>query len=185
MQKRNLTKEKIIEVTFLLADEISLNKVTFQKIAEKLNIKYPSLYNHFANMNELKIEMTVYMLNKLNLNLMERLVGKSGEDAIREFAYFYKDFGLKNKTAYELFTNIQSTENEELSCLARRTFFMIHQILGFYIKDEIHLIHKARAFRSLLHGFVSLNLLGYFQNKIDSEDSFKFMIDDFIFSVSH
>ena len=56
-QKRNLTKQKIIEVTFELADEIGLNKVTFQKIAEKLGIKYPSLYNHFKNMENLKLEM--------------------------------------------------------------------------------------------------------------------------------
>lgn len=53
VQKRNLTKEKIIEASFLLADEIGLNQITFQKIAEKLDIKYPSLYNHFANIEEL------------------------------------------------------------------------------------------------------------------------------------
>ena len=31
MQKRNLTKEKIIEVAFSLADEIGLNQITFHK----------------------------------------------------------------------------------------------------------------------------------------------------------
>ena len=98
VQKRNLTKEKIIEAAFLLADEIGLNQITFQKIAEKLDIKYPSLYNHFANIEDLKIKMTIYFLNNLNSTLMERLIGKSGETAIREFGYGYMHWGIEDKS---------------------------------------------------------------------------------------
>lgn len=183
MQKRNLTKEKIIQVAFLLADEIGLNQVTFPKIAEKLSIKYPSLYNHFNNMDDLKIEMTVYLLNKLNLKLMQKLIGKSGADAVREFAYVYRDFAFENETAYGLFMNIPSTEDEEVNRLARETTGIIRQVLNFYIKDETHLIHKSRALRSFLHGFISLKFLGYFQNAANSEDSFQLMVEDFILSL--
>jgi len=184
VQKRNLTKEKIIETAFLLADEISLNQVTFQKIAEKLEIKYQSLYNHFANMDDLKTKMTIYLLNKLNSSLMQRLIGKSGENAIRGFAYVYRDFAFENKTGYGLIMNIPSTQDEEVRRLAKETTGIIHQILDFYIKDETQLIHKGRALRSLLHGFVSMNFLGYFQHPVNVEDSFQSMIDDFILSVS-
>ena len=48
-QKRNLNKKKIIEATFLVADEVGIDNITFPKIAERLGIKYPSLYNHFDN----------------------------------------------------------------------------------------------------------------------------------------
>ncbi|MEY8001966.1 TetR/AcrR family transcriptional regulator [Clostridium sp. Mt-5] len=184
MQKRNLTKEKIIQVAFLLADEIGLNQVTFPKIAEKLDIKYPSLYNHFTNMDDLKTQMTVYLLNELNLKLMQRLIGKSGEDAIREFACVYRDFAFENKTAYGLLMNNPSTEDEEVKRLAKKTGGIIHKVLDFYIKDKIYLIHKSRELRSLLHGFVSLHFLGYFQNKVNPEDSFELMIKDFILSLS-
>lgn len=184
MQKRNLTKEKIIQTAFLLADEIELNQVTFPKIAEKLGIKYPSLYNHFTNMEHLKIEMTIYLLKELNLRLMQRLIGKSGETAIKEFAYAYRDFAFQNKTAYGLFMNILSTKNKEVISLAKETNGITYQILEFYIQDESYLIHKSRALRSLLHGFVSLCFLGYFQNGVNLEDSFELMVDDFILSVS-
>lgn len=183
MQKRNLTKEKIIQVAFSLADEIGLNQVTFTKIAEKLGIKYPSLYNHFDNMDNLKIEMTVYFLNELNLKLMQRLIGKSGEDAIKEFAYVYKDFAFQNKTAYGLFMSIPNTENPELFRLAKETTHIIRQLLEFYIKDEILIVHKSRTFRSLLHGFVSLYSFGYLHGEINLEESFQSMIDDFILSL--
>ncbi|MBV4416985.1 TetR/AcrR family transcriptional regulator [Clostridium tyrobutyricum] len=184
MQKRNLTKEKIIQVAFLLADEIGLNQVTFQKIGEKLDIKYPSLYNHFANMNDLKIKMTIYFLKDLNFKLIKGLVGKSGENAIRELAYVYRDFALENKSGYELFMSIPSSKNEEVNRLAKETYSIIRKILEFYIDDKTYLIHKSRELRSILHGFVSLSFLGYFQNKINSQDSFKLMLDDFILSIS-
>ena len=131
MQKRNLTKEKIIQVSFSLADEIGLNQLTFQKIAEKLNIKYPSLYNHFTNMNSLKTEMKVYLLNELNQKLMQRLIGKSGDEAIKEYANVYKEFAFENTTAYRLLMSIPSTENSELFNLAKETTRIIRQILVF------------------------------------------------------
>lgn len=184
VQKRNLTKEKIIEAAFSLADEIGINQITFQKVAEKLGIKYPSLYNHFANIEDLKIKMTVYLLNNLNSEIMQRLIGKSGEDAIREFAYAYRDFAFENKTAYVLYVNIPSTQDDEVKRLAKETNAIIRKILAYYIKNENLEIHKSRALRSLLHGFVSLSAHGYFQNPVNLEESFQMMIDDFIESVS-
>ncbi|NRY59029.1 TetR/AcrR family transcriptional regulator [Clostridium beijerinckii] len=184
VQKRNLTKEKIIEASFLLADEIGLNQITFQKIAEKLDIKYPSLYNHFANIEDLKIKMTIYFLNNLNSTLMERLIGKSGEIAIREFAYVYRDFAFENKSGYKLYVNIPSTESDEVKRLASETNSIIRKILDFYSSDKIFIIHKSRSLRSLLHGFVSLSSHGYFQNPVNLEDSFELMIDDFILSIA-
>jgi AcrR family transcriptional regulator len=184
VRKRNLTKEKIIQSAFLLADEIGLNQVTFQKIAVKLDIKYPSLYNHFKNMEDLKIKMTAYLLTHLNSKLMQSLIGKSGENAIREFAYVYRDFAFENKTAYGLFMNIPSIEDEEVYRLLKEFGSILHQVLGFYTKDETLLIHKGRALRSLLHGYISLCFVGYFQNPVSLEDSFQFMLDDFILSIS-
>ncbi|MBU3214603.1 WHG domain-containing protein [Clostridium estertheticum] len=183
MQKRNLTKEKIIETAVLLADEIGINQITFQKIAEKLGIKYQSLYNHFANIDNLKIKMTVYLLTNLNLELMQRLVGKSGEIAIREFAYAYRDFALENKTAYGVYMNVPNTQDDDVKRLADGINIIIRKILNYYITDESLTIHKSRELRSLLHGFVSLSAHGYFQNPVNLETSFQIMIDDFITSI--
>lgn len=180
VQKRNLTKEKIVQTAFLLADEIGLNQITFQKIAKKLNIKYPSLYNHFTNIEDLKSKMTIYFLNNLNSELMKRLIGKSGENAIREFAYVYIEFARKNKSGYMLYMNIPSTENAEVTPLLNETNAIIHKILDFYIKDNTFVIHKSRALKSLLHGFVSLSSHGYFQTPVNIEESFQLMINDFI-----
>ncbi|MGV3026866.1 TetR/AcrR family transcriptional regulator [Clostridium thermobutyricum] len=182
-QKRNLTKQKIIEVTFELADEIGLNKVTFQKIAEKLGIKYPSLYNHFKNMDNLKLEMTISSLNRLNTILTQGLIGKSGEDAIKEFSKLYKNFAFENRTAYELFLSVPTIGNDDIYDLTRETVNIIVQILSIYTDNRTYLVHKSRALRSSLHGFISLYFFGYFQGEVDLEESFKFLVEDFIYSL--
>ncbi len=68
--------------------------------------------------------------------------------------------------------------------LAKDMSDIIHQILDFYIKEETLVIHKSRALRSFLHGFVSLHFLGYFQHPVDEEESFQSMLEDYILSVS-
>lgn len=183
MQRRNLTKEKIIQVAFLLSEEIGLNQITFTKIAEKLGIKYPSLYNYFDNINNLKIEMVKYFLSELNLNLMKRLIGKSGKEAIKELAYTYRDFAFKNRIFYELFMSIGITKNDDVHLLVKDFNNTIYQVLDFYIQDNEQLISKSRSFRSLLHGFVSMSFHGYFHSDVNLENSFAFMVDDFILSL--
>lgn len=184
MKKRNLTNEKIIQVAFSLSNEIDLNAITFTKIAEKLDIKYPSLYNHFNNMDNLKIEMIKYFLNELNLTLIKRLIGKSGKAAIKEFTHVYRDFAFKNRTVYEPFINIVNTKNEEVYLLAKETNNIIYQVLDSYIENKEQLIHKIRALKSLLHDFVSMSSRGYFDGDVNLENSFTLMIDDFILSLS-
>lgn len=55
MAKRNLTKAKILESARNLAEELGVQQLTFQNLAVDLGIKYPSLYNHFKNIAEVKM----------------------------------------------------------------------------------------------------------------------------------
>lgn len=184
VKKRNLTKEKIIEKAFELANEITLENVTFQNLAERLNIKYPSLYNHFKNMEELKTYMTISLTKDLNAKLMEQLIGISGENAIRVFAKVYKEFAFDNRTAYFLYINIRNLKSEEVQNLINTTSAIIKQVLNYYVKTEDEIIHKSRALRSMLHGFISLYFLGYFKNQVDLEKSFNIMIEDYIYGLN-
>lgn len=43
------TKEAVIKATSDLADEKGLNNVSLKAVAQKLNIRTPSLYNHIES----------------------------------------------------------------------------------------------------------------------------------------
>lgn len=182
-QKRNLTKKKIIDVTFELANEIGITAITFPKISERLNIKYPSLYNHFANIESLKIAMTEVFVTNLNQQLVKSLLGKAGREAIHTFAETYRDIAFENRAGYELFINCPSFENEQLTNQFLEMTYIIRQILIPYALTDEEKVHKSREFRSILHGYISLVFLGYFRHQLAHEESFDRMINDFIHSL--
>lgn len=45
------TKEAVIKATSDLADEKGLNNVSLKAVAQKLNIRTPSLYNHIESLD--------------------------------------------------------------------------------------------------------------------------------------
>ena len=47
------TKEAVIKATSDLADEKGLNNVSLKAVAQKLNIRTPSLYNHIESLDNL------------------------------------------------------------------------------------------------------------------------------------
>lgn len=186
MKKRNLNQEKIIEATRSLAKEIGISQITFPVLAEKLDIKYPSLYNHFKNMTQLKAALAQTLQEELKQALLESLVGKSGSEAIEAYCETYVDFAFHNESVYELLINIPHTHCEALQEKSIEINQMIQKILEYYPIDHIEVIHKSRQLRSLLHGYISLRFLGYFQNiEVDAPLSYKQMVKDFIWLLEN
>ncbi|MFC4770417.1 TetR/AcrR family transcriptional regulator [Enterococcus hermanniensis] len=180
-QKRDLSKEKIINLYIKLTHEIGLNKVSFPRIAEKLEVKTPSLYNHFKNLDDLKIQTAIYLHQELNELLMKELVGKSKGEALLQYALTYRTFSKKFSSVYELLNTIPLMQNTGLSEAGAKSNQVLTKLLTSFDLSEEKTIVKSRSFRSMLHGYITLNQLGYFQNpRMDDDESFNLMIEEFI-----
>lgn len=181
VKKRNLTQEKILQATRQLAEEIGMSAITFPKLAESLDIKYPSLYNHFKNMTELKLILSETLLEELKQQLLGALVGKSGGEAVKIYCQTYLDFAFKNEAVYELLINVPHSHSPKLIEKFVELNQIVQQILRFYPLSEEMLVHKSRELRSLLHGFISLRFLGYFQRMdVEAPLSYEKMVEDYI-----
>ena len=64
-----------------------------------------------------------------------------------------------------------------VSELADDILAIIHTVLAPYALPATQEIHAIRAFRSLAHGFVSLELAGGFGLPIDLEESYRTLMD--------
>ncbi len=86
------TKEKILIAALELASEQGLGSVSLSQIAEKVGIKKPSLYNHFASKDEIVDELYEYLRKQ----------------AKEKVAHGMIDYGelVKNKSALEILTQI-------------------------------------------------------------------------------
>ncbi|WP_071131156.1 TetR/AcrR family transcriptional regulator [Enterococcus timonensis] len=185
-KKRNLTQEKILQATVELAKEIGLAQINFPNLAAKLDIKYPSLYNHFKNMKELKLILTGRLLEELTQTLADNLVGLSRSEAVRAYCQVYLNFAFENEAVYELLINIPHTHSEILFEKSQQLNLIIQKILRAYQLSGDQVIHKSRELRSLLHGYISLSFLGYFQQiDVDAEISYREMVEDFVFLLEN
>ncbi|MGK0552389.1 TetR/AcrR family transcriptional regulator [Enterococcus faecalis] len=184
-QKRNLSQAKIIASARKLAKEIGVRQLTFQNLAVDLHVKYPSLYNHFKNIGEVKAALTDLLIQELNDLLRRALVGKSGSAAILAYAEVYQTFAFDNAAVYELLISVPQTENPHLIKRIQETNQIILQILAVYPLTQEERLHKSRELRSLIHGYISLRFLGYFQKEAIAkpEESYQRMIADFIQSL--
>ncbi|MFV0557876.1 MAG: TetR/AcrR family transcriptional regulator [Enterococcus sp.] len=183
-RKRNLSQVKILTAYRELAKEMAVGQITFQHLAKELEIKSPSLYNHFKNIQEARYALTALLVQELNDELRRGLVGKSGGEAITAYATIYHQFAQENQAVFELFTSIPQTHEEKLLELMHETNLIIHQILASFPLSSEAIIHRSRELRSLIHGYISLRFLGYFTKEpVDAKESYQLMIADFIQSL--
>lgn len=185
MKKRDLTKEKIVLTFIELAKTIGIDNVSFPRVAEALEIKPPSLYNHFNNINDLKIHTAIYLQEQLKQELMSKLIGKTKKDALKSYALVYYEFAKEYTHVYELLNTIKIYDNDQLLAIGKDNILIISTIIETFGLKPIDVLVASRTFRSILHGYISLSQLGYFpQTDISIDDSFDLIIDNFINTIN-
>lgn len=178
MARIALNKEKIVKATIEIAGQLGLNNVSFPRLAEYFNIKAPSLYNHFKNMEEVRVATSVHLQEVLNHKLTRAMVGLTPIDALHAYAESYREFAEEYAPVYELINVIHQMDNQELILLANENIRLIRRSLENFGLSEEDIFHRSRMFRSTLHGFITLSQLGYFQySDIPRDESFAYMLD--------
>ncbi|MFP3042167.1 TetR/AcrR family transcriptional regulator [Treponema primitia] len=181
-QKRGLDDEAILSAAVTLAESQGFESLNLQSLAAALGVKPPSLYNHINGLEDLRIRLAQFALEFMEKSIRDRVVGRSREQAIREIAAAYRSFAKKHPELYKAFSIIPRSENAELKETAHSLQNTLIRILEPYkLKphDEIHFI---RFIRSSLHGFVSLEAMGFFHQGcgVHKEASFNEIVNMFI-----
>lgn len=179
----NLDLNIILKEATEIADSQGVEAVTLAALAKKLNIKSPSLYNHFEGMNGLRAHLAAYGVEELYNNLVTAAIGRSGDDAVHKLAQAYVSFVRKHPGVYEAINILPAMQNEEFRDFSKRIVDLVIRVLEPYniIKDDE--IHIVRGFRSMLHGFASLEQKGGFGIPLSPDDSLKIMVDTYLAGI--
>jgi AcrR family transcriptional regulator len=181
MVKRDLTPQKIIATYMTLATELGLTKVTFPRIAERLQIKPPSLYNHFKNLRDLQVQTAIQLHRALNQALTTALVGQAGEAALMTYALTYRQFAQTHAAVYELLNTVPSFHNAALTEAGHENTNLLSKILRPMVRDDRELLIASRSLRSLMHGYINLSQLGYFQKDVmTADESFQAVVTTYL-----
>ncbi|MEB4782310.1 WHG domain-containing protein [Paenibacillus jamilae] len=172
--------QDILKAAEDIANERGMGDVTLTTLAQKLHIRPPSLYNHVDGLNGLRHVLALHSLEKLEEALVSAAVGRAGEDALTAMGRAYMQYARERPGLYEAMLYATDRNDTELRHAADRVAELVITVLSSgYGFNEADCIHAARGFRSLLHGFASLEQKGGFGLPVDVDRSIGVMMDTF------
>lgn len=175
-RRRGLTESDVIDAAITLVDAEGISALTLSRVARELGVKPPSLYNHVARLDTLRRDVGLQAVNVLADRLRAAAMGRAGQDALRAISAEFRSYANAHPNLYELSTEARP-DDEEYSRAAFRAVEPVVAILHGYDLDEEEAIHAARALRSALHGFVSLEIVGGFGLDVDVDTSFEWLVE--------
>ena len=182
--RARLDQASVVEAAVKLIDEEGIEQLSLGRLAERLGVRTPSLYNHVAGLPGLKHDLTLYCLHDLLDLILRSTVGKSRAEAIFALANAYRAYAREAPGRYALTVQAPDPGDQEVQALAQQLVEVVRAVLPPYRLREEVAIHAIRGLRSIVHGFISLEVAGGFAMPVDLDASFHWLINLFIAGLS-
>jgi hypothetical protein len=177
MSKNNISDELVIETSAKLSNKVGLENLSLKMIAEELNIKSPSLYNHISSLDNIKERLMIYGWKQIENKMIYSSVGVSGYEALKNMCYAFYDYATNNKGIFTAMLWYNKYENEEKKNTTTRLFDMLFKVMNsLNIRDD-NINHIIRTLRSFLEGFSLLVNNNAFGNPISIKESFDLSLE--------
>lgn len=183
MPRAGLSRERVVDEAAVLADEVGLQSLTLAALAERLGVRQPSLYKHLDSLAGLRRSISLQAKAELGDVLRRAAVGRSGADAIHGMALEYRRWALDHPARYTAAQWIAGPDDEEDAAASLDAIQVISDVLTAYELRGDDAIDAIRAFRSTLHGFVSLEAAGSFGLDRDLDRSFDRLVRGFTMTL--
>ncbi len=177
VKRRWLNRDLVVAKAVELVDSAgNLEAVSLKSLAEALDIRTPSLYNHITSLEDLHAGMALFALRQLNAELREAAMGQVGQAAILAMSHAYRHFAHTHPGVYPFALRAPEPDETELVNLSQELLQMLSLVmasLGLVGDDAIHAI---RGLRAILHGFVSLEAAAGYKMPLEPDESFRRLI---------
>lgn len=184
-RKVGLDVATISDAAVAIVEADGLEAATLSSVAARLDIKVPSLYNHVSGLAGLRRLISLHAANEMT-NLCQAAAASETTSArqVRAIAVAYRKFAIEHTGLYQaLLPAPKPGEDDELyQAMAQPILVVMAAVAGNgtgSLEDE-EAIHNIRALRSLIHGFVDLEVNGGFGLPVGIDQSFEVAIDTFI-----
>lgn len=178
--RKRLDKEIVVRTAAELLEEEGPSALNLHRLADRLGIKPPSLYNHVKGLSDLQLELTLLNTRNLAESMEKAAIGRSGANALTAIAQAYRSY-IKSAPALYQYT-LRASGNLPGSNTALKEFEAraVQVVLAVVESFDLHgddAIHAVRGLRSLIHGFASIEVAGGFGMPLDCDESFQRLLD--------
>ena len=162
-----------------LADEVGLSKLTLAALAKRLGVRQPSLYKHVDGMDALQRDIALRAKHQLADALARVAVGRSRGEAITSMSLAYRSWAREHPGRYAAVQRPATPGDAEAEAADRAVVQIVFDVLAGYELRDDDAVDAARALRSALHGFVTLEQVGGFGLPVDVDRSFDRLVRGF------
>lgn len=174
--RAGLDPERVVAAAAELIDAEGVDALTLAKLAERLSVRIPSLYNHVAGLEGLRHELALLALRGLASALGQAAIGKAGDEALFALANAYRAYVKAHPGLYALLVRIPAGSDEKLRQAEALPVQVALAVMSGYGLSGDDAIHAVRALRSAVHGFVTIETTGGFGLDLSTDESFQRLI---------
>lgn len=181
MPSNKLTREKIIDAALELTESSRGGSFSLRELAQSLDVKASSLYNHFAGLSQIQEETALQIAKMLNKVLKEAVEEKERDEAFLAAARAYRTFATDHPGLYTALIRMPASNDEMIVKAARDSYAPMRRIIKSYGKEKVSTLHFLRSFRAATHGFVELEANNFMQQGTTTKDeTYEVMIHTFL-----
>ncbi len=174
-RRARLDHETVVAAAESLVDREGYDALSMTLLAAELDTRVSSLYNHVANLEELRAEIQVRAMRMLGRHVQRSAMGRAGADGLREMSIALRDFARTYPQRYAAITRTP-LDREGFFSAAVDTIEALAVMVRSAGLPEERILTTGMAVFSALHGFVSLEVSGYFGGVDDLEGVFEQVI---------
>ena len=184
--RTGLNRAEIVKIAADIADEKGAAGVTFKALAEKLGIKSPSLYKHFAGgLEELNRELMLCGWRMLDDEIIQAVAGKAKDDAVIALCHAYRQFVSRHKGLYEVMQWYNMFDSEEHRQACGGAVEVIYCALSSYKLTDEQKVHTVRMIRAFLQGFSTIEVNVGKDYPVTLDDSFDFALKTMLDGIAY
>ena len=160
-RRARLDHETVLTAAELLVDREGYDALTMTLLAGELDTRVSSLYNHVANLEDLRAEIQVRAMQLLGKHVRRAAMGHAGADGLRVLSHELRDFARRYPQRYAAITR-EPINRETFFAAAAETIEALAVMVRSAGLPEEQILPTGMAIFSALHGFVSLEVSGYY-----------------------
>jgi len=170
--RAGLNTDRVVAEAAQLADEVGPDQLTLAALATRLGVRQPSLYKHVASLDALQQLIAKRGKAEFADVLGRAAIGLARDDALVAMSHAWRAWAREHPGRYQISQRAPGPGEADHQAVADQFVAMIATVMAGYGLDGDDAIDAIRAFRSALHGFVSLEANGGFGMPYSVDRSF-------------
>jgi AcrR family transcriptional regulator len=181
-----LDRAAVVEAAAALADEVGFEGVTLARLAGRLGVRTPSLYNHVDGLDGLRRELALLGTRELGSRIGRAAVGKTADEAVVAIARAYRAFVKERPGLYAATVRsyrLSDPTDPGQRALEWEVIGVVLDVFASYGLRGDDALHAVRGLRSVVHGFATLESAGGFGIPLEVDESFERLLRIFVDGV--